>query len=435
MKLNVLYIYLVKLITSQTECKLTIEKLDHSEEKIDSMTNLIEKLQDDLSKRDKEVSDINKSSKSDIGKIMDELKRIRDKWIPPERFTEQSKYIEDLERTNKSLKDDINRKKDMIQNLRSQLNEYKDKETNNQNVKTLNEKEASENIDKIKTMSKDIQRKDNMIKEMKSNLDALKESDKKNQDEISQLQEKLKITKIDLQRKMEIIKELKEKVKDSSNVTDVSLNNKVDELNANIKKLKNDIDRKDGMIKTLKAKLEATNVELDQQKEFTTKMSKTTLTEVEREQKQHDNTRRRVDNLTITKENLLIIIRRVFKDLIQTYEKLRSKSNVYNSKGIQEGLNILGVTQDELDEYLSPKADLHEKVNQILSEEEIDSDRLIEIYYTLKEKIFEFEKILKQISEKDTNKENRVDEYFKKNPIIKNHEIRKIQSGNLNSIK
>ena len=47
----------------------------------------------------------------------------------------------------------------------------------------------------------------------------------------------------------------------------------------------------------------------------------------------------------------------------------------------------------------------------------------------------EYEKILKQISEKDTTKENRVDEYFKKNPIIKNHEIRKIQSGNLNSIK
>jgi chromosome segregation ATPase len=311
MKQNVNIINLVKLTGSQTEFKLCNEKLTNSQDKLEHMSSIVDKVQDDLNKKEKEVIEITRNNKNEIGKIMDELKRIRDKWMPPERYQEQAKYIEELEKTSKMLKDDVNRKKELINNLKSQLSEFKEKESNTQNAKTINDKEALDNSEKIRTLTKDIQRKDNMIKEMKTNLDSLKESDKKNQDEISQLQEKLKIAKIDIQRKLEIIKELKDRMKDTSSATDISANNKVDELTSNIKKLKNDIDRKDGMIKTLKAKLEATNIELDQTKEYNTKISKNTFNEVEKEQKHHDNTKRKLDNLELANENLLVIIKSI----------------------------------------------------------------------------------------------------------------------------
>jgi hypothetical protein len=419
------------------------EKLKHNKEKLDNNDEIIKKLQEEVARREKDSVDMNKTHKGEVVRMMDELKRIKEKWISPEKQQEKDKCIEEQEKYIKNLKDDINRKKELISNLKSQLLEIKENNTSVLN-NTIKEKEGNTELnEKVKSLNKDLNRKDNVIKELKANVESLKEGEKRNGDEMIQLQEKLKISKIDISRKEGIIKELKDKITGLQNQMEASKDSKIEDLNNTIKKLKIDLDRKETIIKSLKAKLETGTLELEQLKELNTKLSKNNLNEIDKEVKQHDGTKRRLGELSLTNENLLTIIRRVFKDLIATFEKLKSKTNIYaDTNTFKEGMDILGVSHDELHEYLSPneKVNMFDKLNTLLDQEIIESDPFIEIYYTLKDKIFGYEKILKNLTELENATPTRDNqEFYKATSQTKKYDSYLInksdtQSGNLNSI-
>ena len=117
-----------------------------------------------------------------------------------------------------------------------------------------------------------------------------------------------------------------------------------------------------------------------------------------------------------------------------------------NNTGFKEGLDILGVSPDELNEYLNPKDDvnIYERICNLIESDDLNPDELVEIYYTIKDKIFDFQNILKKQMERENqnDKEFRLEEYYKNNnPIVKKYDNylsnnkKEIISGNLNNIK
>jgi len=98
---------------------------------------------------------------------MDELTKIKEKWIPPEKFNEKLDTITNLEKIIKSLKEDIERKKEL-------LNHYKNGVGNEE----LNTKIISLQ-DKIKDINSELIKKDTKIKNINSKFEEVEESNRK----------------------------------------------------------------------------------------------------------------------------------------------------------------------------------------------------------------------------------------------------------------
>jgi len=433
--------------------KAEIKKLDEINkdlsQKYETAQKYIENLRVEISKKEKELLDVNKLHKNEVGKIIEELKKIKEKWISPEKHNEK---LEELEAKLKTLKNENTRKSDMIGLLKSQLaqsqmqntsfanNTVLLNNTNNPNQSNLiaNNKsiiESQTNFEeKVKALQKEINRKDTAIKEFKTNLENLRNSEKKLSEENSSLLEKNKIFKIDINRKDEIIKDYKDKLNllnlsnknqslsnlDRSAIGDNNTNSNSNFNNDDVtiiknqnKKLKNDLERKDDIIRTLKAKLENANNEIEQMKTLSIKNSKNNFSELEKEQKRNENLRGKMDTLLMKNENLISIIRRVFKDLIFTYEKnmIKNKMNLIdkNSLNYKDGMDILNISADELEDYLNPSDDnkssnkkefssktnlnniknAYDSINQMLDSENIDSDAFVDFFYSIRDKILE----------------------------------------------
>ena len=78
----------------------------------------------------------------------------------------------------------------------------------------------------------------------------------------------------------------------------------------------------------------------------------------------------------------------------------------------------------------------------MIESDDLNPDELVEIYYTIKDKIFDFQNILKKQMERENqnDKEFRLEEYYKNNnPIVKKYDNylsnnkKEIISGNLNN--
>ena len=117
--------------------------------------------------KEKETVDVIKSNKNDINRIMDELSKIKEKWVSPERFSEKLETISNLEKIIKSLKEDIERKKDL-------LNHYK----NGGNNEEINNKFISFQ-EKIKESNADIIKKDKTTNFMKNQIDEIEINNRK----------------------------------------------------------------------------------------------------------------------------------------------------------------------------------------------------------------------------------------------------------------
>ena len=402
----------------EAEINLLNDKVTTLQEKTDAQESKLKELTSQLSNKTKEVNELTKSHKNEIKTLMDEVKRIRETWTPNEKKMEYVNTIAELEKTNKSLKDDVNRKRDIIATLKNQLDKNdsyisnQEKDTSNQNL-----------IEKIKHLSKEITRKEVMIKELKSNCENYKTTQKKIFDENENLVEKNKVQKIDIQRKDLIIKDLKEKV--NSLNANIEKTSKIQQdsftssqSNTRYQKLKSENERKDNIIKTLKAKNEALSIELNQIQSINLKMSKNNSSELEREQKFHSLTKDKLDYTMLTVEKMSSCIRRILKDLLNTYESEKRKANILNiTNTMKEGMNILGVTENDVDDFLNPnnenyKVEITERVNELLESEgkNFDCENIMNIYNLLKDKINQLQ---------NNNNDNNTS-FVKGTPIINN---------------
>ena len=127
-------------------------------ERHSNLEKLVNDLKSEIENKSNTMNKDNKYHKGQIKILMDQLTRIKETWTPYEKKLEYINHIEDLEKTIKELKNEINRKKDMIINLKNQKEEMQQKILKNESD-TNSESNSSMSINNniISSNNKEIQ--------------------------------------------------------------------------------------------------------------------------------------------------------------------------------------------------------------------------------------------------------------------------------------
>lgn len=390
----------VEIYSLKEEVKLFKDKLQRSEEKFE----LSESEKYDLENAIKEIEEKNsqnmKRNKQEYLKLATDLNKVKDKFVDPDSHKEALNRIGELEKQVKNLKEEVNRKKDLISHLKE-----KENSDNKQNQGKNELKSELITNDEVKNLSKEIKQKDAIIKDLRGILDKLKQENKQLSDENVNNTEKLKICKIDNSRKEVMIKELKEKVgKNYSlnestpyiNISSVSqqpnnvnnntnsLNNNVtvskqeiDKLKDTIKKLKGDSDRKDNLISTLKNKKDVLLKEIEEIKAANQRLKQFSSLDSYGLRDELENQMNIIRELNFKCEQLKSVFRKIFKDIVMS--GINSKNKIADSHEmlVKEELNILNIDENEMNNYLLEEDN---NVNQALKEfEELISSKEIDV--------------------------------------------------------
>jgi chromosome segregation ATPase len=192
----------------KAQIKLLNDSVSTLKEKLNQNDITIKGLNKTLENQTKEMNDSNKQHKNEMKGLIDEVRRIKSTWTPYDKKMEYVNNIDDLEKTIKNLKDELNRKNNVINSMKSQL------ERNNSEINIKQERENKEknNEDKVKSLKNDISRKENIIKDLKINYENYKQQNKKLIEENEDLIEKNKVKKIEVSRKEDIIRDLRNKI-------------------------------------------------------------------------------------------------------------------------------------------------------------------------------------------------------------------------------
>ena len=378
------------LLSDNKNYKSQINLLNDINEKLKTKISEIEDENKNLKTQNINNSDLNqkeaKNLKNEIKTLMDELYRIKETWVSAEKKMEYINTIDSLEKNIKLLKEDNNKKREYI----SQLKETIEKNNNEMNlIQAKNKKEYSLN-NEIKNLKIDINRKENIIKELKNNLEIYKNKEKKKDEEKGNNSDKIKKLTNDINLKDSIIKDLKEKYeKLQNNNSIIEIQSKtINNNNTEQKKLKEDLSKKDQLIKSLKHKNFSLSMEL---KDFQTKQikqNKNNTDELIKEQQSHSKTKNKLDDYQITLEKMISCLRKIFKDLFIKYENVQNKKNsIQIPKSMQEGMSILGVDEYEVGLMFNPENDNNLILNQIddnLNDiNNFDSEKIVQLYYKL----------------------------------------------------
>ena len=381
------------LLSDNNNYKSQINILTDMNEKLKQKMNEIEKENTDLKKLNTNNNELNekeaKTYKNEIKGLMDELLRIKETWVSADKKKEYILTIDNLEKSNKILKDDINKKKEYI----SQLKETIEKNNNELSMIQNKTKKDMNIINEIKNLKQDNNRKENIIKELKNNLDIYKNKEKKKEEGKDNYSEKIKKLTNDINLKDTIIKDLKEKYEKLLQNNNILENqNKKNKNNNNInndqKKLKDDIQKKDQLIKTLKHKNFSLSMELKEIQTQQIKQNKNNTNELIKQQQLHYKTKNQLDDYQITLEKMTSCLRKIFKDLFMKYEKEQNKKNAINiPKSMQEGMDILGVDEYEVGLMFNPENDnnlLLRQIDESLNDiNNFNGDNTIQLYYKL----------------------------------------------------
>lgn len=147
-----------------SKLELGKEKQGNLQKSLDDSTKKVAALQKQLDEAQQNFSKENKSNRKQMKSMMEQLENIKETWVPYEKKEEYVKYIGELEKDIKDLKEDINRKKEYISQLK-ESNEKKEKELNEikeENAGVRNNEEA------IKGLKAEIGRKELTTKRRKN---------------------------------------------------------------------------------------------------------------------------------------------------------------------------------------------------------------------------------------------------------------------------
>jgi hypothetical protein len=118
--------------------------------------------------------------------------------------------------------------------------------------------------------------------------------------------------------------------------------------------------------------------------------------EIDKELKLHEVSKSKSEQLQTYSENLLSVLKRIFRDLVTHYESLKSnyagdKMDTYNR--CKEGLEILSISQGELEDFITNnrRLDIYENILKFIENSNyFDVSQLVETFINLKEKIIGF---------------------------------------------
>ena len=414
------------------EIKLLNDKVKYTKDDVGKHDQKIDNLQKDIFTKDKESQDERKKNKAEMVKLVEEIKKIKDKFIHPDKYNEILAKLAESDKQLKNMKDDSNRKRELIYNLRKENKENKDKDFSDILGNTNKDIEKMEELtDKTKQLSKDMKIKENLIKELRNEYNTAKATILKNNEEISGNIEKLKLNKIEIGRKDIIIKDLKEKIKDVSNkaesqginlelvgkdgsdhnINNNNINNNTNTFNINKdnysdtsknshiykvpnfkeelekitttnKKLKAENERKENYLKILKAKNEALVIENEEFKILNNKLRSNISSDSLNLRDEVDTVYKKLSKSDIKSEKFKSLNRRIFKDLVSVYNKAQirnqmqqlqsGETNTINSNDnhIKEGMAILNLNEGELQDFLGNN---HNNTNNINSSNVLDN--------------------------------------------------------------
>ena len=354
-----------------------------------NLEKLVEDLKIDVENKSNIITKDAKYYKSQIKSLMDQLTRIKDTWTPYEKKMEYLNHIEELEKNIKELKNEINRKKDMISNLKSQNEEkqqkiYKyDLESNNDTNSVISNNLYNSNNKEIQNLKNENLKKIKEIKELKKNIDKLN-TDKQT------LMEKNKVNKIDINRKDDIINDLKSKINNLKNDNDKLNTTSIDEQ----QKLAEEIKKKDKAITTLKRNNETLKKELQLYQnnnniENNNKKIATTSNELILKDKQ-------IEEKENTINKMSTCLRLILKDLSKKYETEKNKINLKGiNNTVKEEMMKLGLDEENVGEFIGNDENINktsEQIDILLNDiSKFNSEKAFKLYNTLFENIKELE--------------------------------------------
>jgi len=68
----------------------------------------------------------------------------------------------------------------------------------------------------------------------------------------------------------------------------------------------------------------------------------------------HSITKSKLEETLVSQENLQLALRRIFKDLIGQYDRVKKGMKGVDNKKYNDGLSILNLAPEDLEDYLSP---------------------------------------------------------------------------------
>ena len=359
-------------------------------ERHSNLEKLITDLKSEIENKTNTMNKDNKHHKGQIKILMDQLTRIKETWTPYEKKLEYINHIEDLEKTIKELKNEINRKKDMITNLKNQKEEMQQKilkneseensETNsvissNNNIISNNNKEIqnlkSENLKKIKE-----------IKDLKKNIEKLN-NDKQN------LIEKNKVNKIDINRKDDIINDLKIKITNLKNDNDKLNMSTNDEQQKLIEELK----KKEKIILTMKKNLD------NMKKDFQAYQEEVEINIKNKEKlkkKSNEIISKEIEEKQIIINRMSACLRLILKDLSKRFQTEKNKINLRGMNNtVKEEMLKLGLDEENVGDFIGKDEKIDktsEQIDILLNDnKKFSTEKAFKLYNNLLENIKELE--------------------------------------------
>ena len=244
--------------------------------------------------------------------------------------------------------------------------------------------------------------------------DTCKEVERRLCEENTVLNDKAKASKNDLARKDVIIKELKAKIdsylaefENSKNMTEQN-----DKLREQVRKLKIDCERKDAQVKALKTNIDTLKLELESRTAEHTQEATENFSSLEKEIKKNEKLSIQTKKTEQQLQNLYLITRRIFRELGSSVESLRTKfrsSAPLDREYYSDCMNILNISMDELNEFVSPKSQTDslgaslEHLDRMLEQKDVDVSEVLEIFNRLIDERVELERSDPKVAEKYEN--------------------------------
>jgi chromosome segregation ATPase len=355
-------------------------------ERHSNLEKLVNDLKSEIENKSNTMNKDNKYHKGQIKILMDQLTRIKETWTPYEKKLEYINHIEDLEKTIKELKNEINRKKDMIINLKNQKEEMQQKilknesDTNSESNSSMsiNTNIISSNNKEIQNLKSENLKKIKEIKELKKSLEKLN-IDKQN------LIEKNKVNKIDINRKDEIINNLKVKIN--------NLKNDNDKLNVSTndeqQKLLEELNKKEKAISTMKKNLDNLKKELQIYQEEKNINN-------ENKKKSKEITSKEVEEKQIIINRMSACLRLILKDLSKKYETEKNKINLRGMNNtVKEEMMKLGLDEENVGDFIGKDENINktsEQIDILLNDiKKFNTEKAFKLYNNLFESIKELE--------------------------------------------
>lgn len=246
--------------------------------------------------------------------------------------------------------------------------------------------QLQEEVEKLKRSVKEISRREATLKEFKvlsssifllsisylflnyqEKYEILKNSEKALQNEKADLTDKLKQLKADLTRKDQAVKDMREKIDIIHQQGDLKReeSEELEKAKDQLRKLKVDLERKEQTIKLLKSRIET--LEKEQTKEQTPQKAPVTNTlELEKEVKRHEQTKIQLKKLESQYQNLIFVMRRLFRDTVAVIQKLKSRvaretsmkqvRQTIDPNKFSDSIDILNLSPEEIQMFVDAKS-------------------------------------------------------------------------------